>query len=306
VIATAARIGQAMRLLLVLATATAVAQDNPSAAARVEEDSMAAARRDLELIKTSRDSAVQPRSDLPHVNVPPLHATSPETPNRQQVTRELQNAETPSATWLLDAMEQGRGEGRRDRERETSAKGRLDPAMAAGTRAERQVPRPSGDRARPDEPKRTEAAINPFAQYLAGWMSPQDYALLAPTLQKSPAEPPSTAGATTPFGSAGADAGLLLRAGVSPGVSSQAPGQPVSRSSAAENPYLQALVLPAASSPVPAGMPAPPPPMVRPGALPAAPVIASPAPPTRAPRSGIPDFVRPLPDEGQYKHIKRF
>lgn len=298
--------------------------EEPNAAS--PEGSISAAKRELDAIRAARNpAAVEQKAELPSFTAPELQLSKPRQGSltkRERLTREQLEAERKAKNWLIDAMEKEREldaaarDGRKGRaeleservlaEREALRNPELeldrdDPAAIALREA---------DAAAKAEEQRRERAVretpvsNPLAGYMAGWMTPQDFALLQPNLGAA-----ATDAATF-------DAGTAPAAGssVAPGTALSNPGGEISTSlfgertgapaaATMENPYLQPL-LPATQletvlMPAPAPMPAPPPSI--------APVLA-PATRREEPpaKSTVPDFVRPSDDEKYFKQLKRF
>jgi hypothetical protein len=163
-----------------------------------------------------------------------------------------------------------------------------DAASDAAQEGERKVP--------------TTAVANPLESYLGGWMTPQDYALLKPSLAQG-ALPGGGRDPMSPNALQSANGALpgIGGTGAALGISAPAAGLPAPK--AKENPFLQALVTPAPAVPVPAFGAAMPPatPAVKPLAT-----AAPPPPPIEPAKSKIPDFAKPAEDEKYFKQLKRF
>ena len=285
--------------------AAAAAAEEPSAVStpgpETKEDPIAAAARDFQSLKTTRNPLPSEKTGL---NMSGL--TTPEFQNAGHgvsVTPSVKpkippGAKSKSANWLVDGVMKKTGQSTLDKTvrgtDELSALDALadDPAQADPlTQAEQ--------RSRTEQPKPSEAELNPLMRYMSGWMTSQDYALLRPGLagavsadavaRGDPSLPGATAsGPAIAFGTNGLSAGLL-----------HADVAPTSVVTVRENPFLQAFNPP----------PAPAPAAIASGAM--EPAIAPPirtvtpsAPPMTQPK--MPEFARPSDDAKYFKQLKRF
>jgi len=136
---------------------------------------------------------------------------------------------------------------------------------------------------------------NPFAGYLAGWLSPQDLSLL-----RNAADAPASG-----FGSSGSTSGSaapveLSQSAGNGGIDAFTEHGTGAATKPGDNPFLQFLKTPdtpALSTPAPAADPAP-------TSLPATATL--PALPDAAARSAVPDFAKPAFDDKYLKPLKRF
>lgn len=285
-----------------LAAAEQTASSAPASSSAPSEDGISAARRDFEAVKSARNPALQPKSDLPRIAVPDLPAAPAVGPI---APKQLKGTEKKSANWLLDAMEKQkprkdaeRGE-RRERtdnaERELTLDGQADDRA---TSADEKTP----ERANNDAQSRKQNAEpeNPLAHYLGEWMTPQDYALLKPGIEQSLSQSgqPANNPANSPLSVGNLPGGdAIFGSAVSSGVASAIGGTP------RENPYLDGLKLaPAMALPAPSGVLATPPP---PATISSQPTFAPP-PPVAPAKPKIPDFAKPAQDEKYFKQLKRF
>lgn len=284
----------------------------PPARPAPAEDSITAAKRELELIKASRDAALQPGAAMPRVSMPELHSGTPDI--SLKILTKKPELPGKSANWLVEAMEKNRGKTEIGRDRGNASEGSKEDDEPDGFGREArndgdierggEQSRDGGPQRSPDDEKRRPedgTVFNPLTPYLAGWMTPQDYALLGASLQKNagPADTAhSVAGALTTTGLEGPATSInpASAAGIAPNKTGMAPPS-------RENPFLEAL-----NSPPPAPLPSPA------GAAmqlpPPAPAPIMSAPPASAPiapaKSKLPDFVKPQTDEKYFKPLKRF
>jgi len=320
------RVVASLGCLLGLA-ASGPAADGPAPAA--PGDSITATKREFDSIKALRDPALpaSAKGTLPNLQVPELHTTTPDAARRakqKQAEAAAKAKKSGTGNWLVDAMEKDArtqagdrgsasdGSGRRTRDGrsdaasedllETDAEAR---SLLAGDETA------SGLEAARDE-RRTERksveerpnVVNPLTQFLGSWMTPQDYALLRPGLDDSGRRN------DVPGGAGGSAGGGGLAGGESAAQLAFLESRPVSPANAPvrENPFLQALELPA--SPAGSSLSAPSANFTLPemSAAPAsAPLLpATTVAPTPAPRSTVPDFAKPALEEKYFKQLKRF
>lgn len=275
-----------------------------SPAAEPPADAIAIARREFDAVKSSRNSGVQPKGEIPRLTVPELRqppATgTPWTPTKAAVP------EKKSANWLVDAMEKS-ADARRDRERTGSDRERErgrgrelpGPEKDRGGDDEKE-PRRASDSVAERERKTENAVANPLAGYLGVWMTPQDYALLKPGIDQAFGNAAGTAGpGVSPLPDAAAAFALPGSAGIG---GSNIPAAHSAPAVPRENPYLAMLSPPVPAAASAATIASAPPP------LSVAPSRAMPPPPAPAPavKSAIPDFAKPAADEKYFKQLKRF
>lgn len=265
------------------------------------EDSIAAAKRDLELIKASSAPLAQKRAGLPLFSTPELQVEAPvaaprSAPKTPADTEALKRAEN----WLVDAMMKRPAHTTETKSRsplaaatvtaEASRRPEVDEGAEISARSQ---PKLGG----PEAQERAETVVNPLTNFMAGWMTPQDFKLLQPTWGR---DSQGASRARDEFSA------TPLPATTSSPTERLGPGRlPVEAASSAtrENPFLAALG-PVGST---AGVPAPPtiaPPLVRSqssGAV-APPAASTPAStdPTR------PSFMKPQDDAKYFKPLKRF
>ena len=282
--------------------ATLVAADKQPAEtpALPAEDSIAAARRDLELIKAAKGSAAeQPRSGLPqfsgsemqfHPTAQP-RLTSPLTPAGAAAAKK-------STNWLVDAM-------MKKPTGMTAEKGRLEDKSGLENeevRSENETdersrdPKVSSKADRQDARQSTEPIVNPLTNFMAGWMTPQDYKLLQSGMgAESPANLVARGeqASNTVFPGAGAvvPSGFSTVGKPTPGPGTQIPK---------ENPFLQEFTAIAATASKPSAIP--PAVIVNPPTAKASMPVPEPPPP----RSTSPGFVKPNDDAKYFKPLKRF
>lgn len=274
------------------------------------DDSIAAAKRDLDSLKKSSNAAAagSQSNALPPISVPLVKsddvlepttaATNPPTID------DAKAAEKKKANWLVDAMMKPKDS--RDGEEKRGRKLSRDPHddLSADADEKKADGGRRGDDAKGNDDGsdavKSPTVTNPLAQYMANWMSPQDYALLRHTVdathvtESNPAPPaaslsaPPTADGLTALGGIDADAIAAPRSNSKP-------------STPADNPYLAALALPDATPP-----PAPPPPAPSVAPSASAPPLFAPPPPPEEQKPTIPDFAKSLEDDKIFKPLKRF
>jgi hypothetical protein len=293
----------------------------PDATNAALDDSIAAARRQLDMLKADANAAKAGTRTgaTPSIAMPELHtaeesaarAVVPVSPNEKAAAKRRQN-------WLVDAMMKPRRGKNGER-----ADGRSDPdALDLRGRSRRDEPRSldgqEEDAADPpsllqsDEELASDAeaarhgtsqpppsALNPLSQYMSSWLAPQDYSVLRHTVDSASDPSSSPAGVPSPSSLPGADSPIAAALANLDG-----PRNDVTRSlpAPADNPYLQTLAVPT---------PPPPASSVQPDSVPSvvpAPALFTPIPPGEvAPQKPvIPDFARPSDDDKYFKPLKRF
>lgn len=274
-----------------LAAAGLAAAEAPPAPGRVEpppEDSVAAAKRDLEAIKAGRATPEAPRVALPALATPEFSAGAPALP-RVPATKPADSAAArkKSENWLVEAMQPRNGPVVADSE---------DPAVSAEGKSAEAAPGAARDKfeQRPAPRARSEPIVNPLTHYMAGWMTPQDFKLLQPTLnaeRDTPRGGRDEFAAILPLAGAGSTADRLPLGKTTPDASARPPR---------ENPFLAALV---PGDPVVATGIASPPAAPRPSVIVAPP---APTPPPVPASQKVPAFVKPLDDAKYFKPLKKF
>ncbi len=270
------------------------------------EDSIAAAQRDLQALKAGRMNPEAPRVALPSLTSPDFSVGTPAMPRPATPTPGSAAARKKSENWLVDAMQPraprpgdpaDRAAPRPGDPAAAQATDPDDPAAAGAAAGAETAPRPPRGPAEPrlTARERAEPTVNPLTHFMAGWMTPQDFKLLQPTLNPDRA---TARGAGEEFAAIVPAAGPTadrLPLGKSPGdAASRAPR---------ENPFLAAL------GPAPAPTNAAPPVVAPAPVAPRPPVMAAPPPPAPAPAGatpGVPAFVKPLDDAKYFKPLKKF
>lgn len=271
------------------------------------DDSISAAKRDFESLRTIRENALHPSSDRPRLSLPEIQTGAPQPSVLPAETEKDAKAKRRSANWLIEAMEKGaedaknKGEGRRSSKQTAELETWLEKENAAEKREFNLVPEEKAPEAESAK-KEVESVSNPLAPFLAGWMTARDYALLQPGTTSAPNSVASTL-ASPPGGAptVGADLAVALPGGESRSLF-RGPEKPaLTVGEPAANPYLSAM-----TETAPSLERFTPPPTVTLN-LPSAPAPASyaPLPPPVAP-ARIPDFVKPVSDERYFKPLKRF
>jgi hypothetical protein len=263
------------------------------------DDSIVAAKRDLEAIKAARVTPDAARDGLPRFSAPEFsvaapgisRTTTPKTPAEAAALKKSEN-------WLVDAMTKRptRPNDTKQRLSETTAlgEGQIRSDESAPVDQALRNSRTSG-RAELREP--TDAVANPLANFMAGWMTQKDYKLLQSTWIHD-------------GGSASGIRNEFPAASPSPSIESTADRLPLGKASGEtasriprENPFLTALGSsgPASGNPVAATV-ASAPPAKAPSVIAPAPPAAPPAPANPA----RPAFVKPADDAKYFKPLKKF
>jgi hypothetical protein len=297
------------------------AADKVPVQAAPSDDSIAAAKRQLDALKTdSNSTAAGTRTDgLPAISLPNLNTgeTSPSVvpSNPAAAPTNARNGDN----WLVDAMMNPSNASTKDPRRQkrdnrphNSSNDRVpglrelsgatttadDQLSDAGGRTAQEGSNAKADSTRSDADEKAPSkdTFDPLAQYMASWLAPKDYALLRPTLDPQASSGLANASASSVDsiaalpGADSRDGGLGLSFGDKP---ASLPAKPV------DNPFLQFLTPP--ESPASAAPPVTPAPVFTPS--PAPPPSVTPPP---APESQLPNFVKPNTDEKYFKPLKRF
>lgn len=290
------------------------AADASSAAAPAPtDDSLATAKRELDQLKraAAAGSFDNGSGALPSVAIPQVHAddepvliTPPRDPTKLKPKQ-------PSANWLVDGVMQAKRDADKSTDRSGPDRRRTrDTDLLSGDKSD---PRSSGDTDKAfdpeklaDSPKNADAppsarpdtVFNPLSQYMASWMTAQDYSMLRSGLDK-PAGSPTDAVATPP--AAGPDSGgLSALAGMGGGSLAAPRTGGYSAVAPPDNPFLGGLSLPDAPPTTNVASATPP------AVLPPPPLVSPPPPPQQPEHSTIPDFAKPSDDDKYFKPLKRF
>jgi hypothetical protein len=294
----------ALVILLLVECLVARGEEKASVAtSTTAETSIATAKQDFEALKSAREAGTPGKAELPRVTMSELQlgaAAPPQpwtAPNSNPAARKSEN-------WLLDAMEKKPGAPRRtDARREKSATDALSSEKKADdmedARMRDRISTSSrggaDDAANPAENTASPKAVdNPLTRYMGQWMTPQDYALLQPTLSAAARAGTSPASFSAALPGSAVDGAAAANLDFALGPTVDVP-PPMPRAPA-ENPYLTGLSLPASQ---PAPVSTAPAPVVPP------PMLTTPAPEAAPVKSNVPDFVKPS-DEKYFKPLKRF
>lgn len=292
-----------------LAGSSVSGADAVSASAVENEDAIAAAKRQLEAMKSNAGSGGAGASSiaLPRLDVPQLDPTvrNPSPATAESLRPDADPTSKRAENWLVEGMKE------REKEQRTAERKR-----AGLLQEEREDLETSADdvlgRHRDEEVKSktvgqedrtspTTAAANPLDQYLAGWMSPQDYALLRRTLDSASASKRDEAMPGTLAADVSDAASLeTVLAGLQVGPSVVSKERFPEK--AADNPYLQALAETdrARNALASSVAPAAPPPSLK------SPERVVPLPPEPTGKPTVPDFAKPANDNKYFKPLKRF
>lgn len=275
----------------------AAAPEKKEETSRGPEDSIAAAKRDFEAVKSMRALPTPAKNaGVPRLVMPEFPAgTTPTTPPTRTKKPEVDGQRS---NWLVDAVTR----------RAPPQAGRRE--APSNPRQEDDLTPESAGKAEPEDPGGTRKDLtrtaNPFAPYLEGWMTPQDYALLNPGTGQLLSD--------TVFGHRGQPTpthGELLSPRTATGLEAFPDGHTRSRAvgptvPARENPYLEVL---SGTGPVGSGPGGAARPVASDRAASPAPQVApssEPPPPPNHARSKTPEFVRPSPVDKNFKQFKRF
>ena len=171
-------------LLLGLLAAGLRAEQPVSSAPPPPEDAISAAKRDYDLIKGAKSSALDPQKiELPRVEAPAMHLSNDEMAgfldaeaSQKKKAQDLKNGKT--GNWLVDAMNDKKPGSRDGAKPATAAVGEEDePAttLAAESKEPSRDERKSRGAA---SAQTTAAADNPLTTYMSAWMTPKDLELL--------------------------------------------------------------------------------------------------------------------------------
>ena len=289
-----------MPLLLLAVALAAAAEEKPPSESKKEAppatagDAIAVAKREFDAVRASRSMTnAGAQGELLRLGTPELHLAGNALPSPSKRGDATSDPRKKSANWLVDAMT---AEERRAKAAKSSRPGSPREEEPRDEPVEFS-PLVSGEKAEAPEKNPKETVINPLDRYMAVWLTPQDLTLLRPVLDSNAASGRSgdMLGAQ-PTGESWSSLGRELSA-----PASVPRGLPDPRATSRENPYLEALTLPAMrSNPAPellANVPAP--------AATAKPI----QPPPEAiapPKNGLPNFVKPREDEKFNRQMKRF
>lgn len=289
-------------------------------------ESINAARREFDAIKSLREPSQQQKSALPRMTMPQLQlGTAEPSPLPSSKAEKAAPKAKRSNNWLVEAMEKDtRQRTNRDRDERT---GRSRGDVGVGDAATDHFPTDADRRedaaaqsaqgtSRAEtaelaaiearEARQKSAVTNPLTRYLGEWLTPQDYAILQPGLDASLAGRSGTnardLSALGDAQSAGIGGGSETAFGL---LEHRQPAFSVPE--AGENPYLQTMEPPPSTTANPMPFPLPvsvaPPVVSQPSPL----VRIAPNPPPPAPeKPRIPEFAKPALDEKYFKPLKRF
>jgi hypothetical protein len=263
-------------------------------------DAMAEAQREFQSIKAARGApADQSVLSLPRMATPELQFGSSPSP----ATPALQNGPAKNklaASWLVDGAMRKPRAGSSEKSLSDGASQSSGRDTVGADESRNRGSKNGGAGADDSIPaKQSGPESNPLTRYMAGWMTPRDYALLRPGLGGEMASDlagrgdPSITGFT--FGAASANVdGTDPASGFAGTAAGSTGSQPAN-----VNPFLQSVARP----------PQPQSPFIPPSAtgLSTNPpnLLALPAEPAPA-RSIVPEFAKPSEDAKYFKQLKRF
>ena len=324
---------------LAITGAQAESESRPPVAPKTEAASILGAKRDLEVINAVKDARLSPAltGSSPRLALPELRTEAAAVPPPAL------RAVKPEATgknWLLDGMAQTARIRRESRDRQPStgtnrgssrispdqdldgrgsafgsnsgdgqnATNPLDPLDSQLTRSRGVASaEQAGSSLVPGDESRVPGASNPLTPFLGDWMTPRDYALLRPSLEK--ASPGGGVGSgDARFSLPGAADFAIessLNRGIPGGLTTATPIRIDPPPGA--NPFLESLnrieiAPPAQVAPSPGlpGVALIPRSAAQSGPAPASAGVSAPV------RPSVPDFPKPLHDEKYFKQLKRF
>ncbi|HWA88120.1 MAG TPA: hypothetical protein VG710_17960 [Opitutus sp.] len=268
--------------------------DIKAATTSPEQQSLAVAKNGLELDLRERNERITP----------------PPWMSQKQSAKDAKDKSAKSKNWLLDAMNDksppAGTPGKKSLDRREGATGdeQADDELLSNETAS---PDEKGDSKRGDGDARKTGknaeAANPLAAYMAGWMTPKDFALLKPGTSGADANAtdiPSPAGLSDGLNAVG----LAEAAHAETPAANLKLADPGAVFSAPQNPYLtdlSSVLSPAEPAPAIDFANAPTAPLVmEPALLPATPAKAPPDNPAKN------DVLRERDDEKYFKQLKRF
>ena len=183
--------------LVFLAAGIALAEERKAAPVPGGETSIDAARQDFDAVKTLRQPGGQPKGDLPRIVLPDLPANErePTTVWHAEKKSKTELEDRKKKNWLIDAMEKSPDSNSHKQSKDRNKSEESNPfllaieenkADGASSLVTPSEPRTERKSEKTAEREPMPAARNPLAGFMAGWMTPQDYALLQPK-SESPA-----------------------------------------------------------------------------------------------------------------------
>ncbi len=299
---------RALPIFWLIAASSALAQEKSAPPPDISIDS---ATREFNALKAARNSLDVPaKLDLPSVATPELSTGAPQ-PLPSLSKPDPATTKKQSANWLVDAMMKPAETDARDPRAKNSdlvGSERSNTAIldreGRGLVADAESPLPTtrDKKAPPAAEKKTGPEFNPLMNYMAGWMTSQDYALLKPGLDSVVSSRMANSPIVQASSGGVGEFTAMGNLGGAGGVDFGATGKPAALAlpKPADNPFLQSFATVAA--PVASFTP------------PSAAAPANPAPSAVVPqplelpatRSKIPDFAKPAADEKYFKQLKRF
>ncbi|MEO6245863.1 MAG: hypothetical protein ABIQ12_10550 [Opitutaceae bacterium] len=263
-------------------------------------------RKDLDAAKAPAAAARQFAPGISGAALPDWQGAEPLYTPTRRATGKNSGRETKSANWLLDAMKPPAA----SIDENQTLKGEVELTDATQRLSGKDsAPRPDADKSvtstEPSDAKLRfgqNVAPNPLAQFLGGWMTPQDYALLKPVpAGESNLSAPNRGLDSLASGGTGRSSDLSTVIGMVG--SASGPKSPAPPSSPHNNPYMQTLTVPAIAPIQPSIVPIPSSISPAPSALSSGSVKPSvkAAAPAKAP-----DLPSVSDDEKYFKQLKRF
>ena len=276
------------------------------AAESAPSDGFDKVRKELEATKNARTPAAPPAAGLSSSALPDWQGAATIPPPPSPAGRKIPGRETKPSNWLVEAMSQTNSSlgssGTEENATRAVGEARLLPEKN-GSRSFGPEKAAAGVDIRELKPLAGQpVAPDPFARFLGGWMTPQDYALLKPVAvgESAPRDMSRATGSVAPSLNARTPE---LSTSIRTNGSGESAKKNVPSPAPRENPYLPALAAPGvASSPA---LAAPKPPIISPLRPVAAPNLIQPTATTPPPLKP-PDFPPLSDDEKYFKQLKRF
>jgi hypothetical protein len=278
---------------------------NLSAAESKPPDGFEQVRKGLDAVKAQPEVAKQTAPNLGSSVMPDWQAPGPPPARTTPSPGKNLGREGKSSNWLLEAMNPSTlPDGKSDSGASPASATGPDGSLTPREVSRRPDPGPSAlgsEQLRGAAPLPGQAAApDPFARFLGGWMTPQDYALLRPSISTSentPQGPNREIGTSAPTSNVQtSDLSAVLRANTTGEAAKPRALIPTAR----VNPYLPALEpaeISAAGATVKARTESPPP---------VTPANALPSPATVPAPPKVPTFHSTTDDEKYFKQLKRF
>lgn len=265
---------------------------SPSQSQPDAEASLAGVKRDFAAIKAAREAAGNSTLDLPRLTAPELQAEA-----RRPAVLKTPAPEKKSTNWLVDAIESKSGangvpgQNERDERSGFAREPRAEDEVGTLRKKAPTVDRKTGRTAE------TAVVVNPLTSFMAGWMTPQDLALLRPSMGGPTAAESIARGERPREFLEQSVSGIQQGKGAD--IFAGRERAPLSAMAPRTNPFLESIGLPAVAPAVRIG----PPPAIAASTTNA---LAPPPVESVSAKSKIPEFAKPPEDEKYFRQLKRF